>query len=210
MTHLTVVPRTAPLPRVLPHTAEEVADAIIRDEYMVQQLRGCIELWCQWRDIPYDAETPLLQIGRDYTTSDYWMREIDELSENCPYVDNSSLEIFNLMEDGYITEQEAGDRILLLSEALLPTVMDDYRMWLPRHSCFTSVLFQLELAQKLHPHKNWKVVLAESCLHAFVMDEETYEIFDLLIDEYSRTHHKVGHVFDTPADYIEAAEFIND
>jgi hypothetical protein len=146
-----------------------------------------------------------MQIGRAYSTSDYWEREKDDLLEEHPEVEAQVADLFDWVEQGLLSEQEAYERFDVLTEPLLPTILEDWRMWLPRASCYTSAIFVQDVARELMPDREWKLVVSEADLHAFVYSEETDEIFDMLLSELSGRHHTVAKVFeeaDEYADYI--------
>jgi hypothetical protein len=187
--------------KVLQHDSAALASTILGSDRLIAKHREVIKLWCDWRGIKHDPKSQLLQIGRTYTTSDFWESEKDALLEDDPELEDKVAELFEMMEDSLITEDECFQRIDLLTEPLLPTILDDWRMWLPRASCYTSALFALDVAEELYPDRKWSLTLSENDLHAFVYCEETDEAFDLLL-EYTKSHHSVGRVFREAMDYV--------
>ena len=191
---------------VLYNDAPEIAARILGDDYLLWSLRECISLWCDWRGLKFDPQTPILQIGRSYTTSDFWESAKTTLLETNETVSDEVDHLAALMDEGLLPPDEVFERIDTLTEALLPTVLEDEMAWLPRHSCYTSVLFQHELASIIHPDKTWKICLSHQDAHAFAYCEESNEIFDMLIPEYTPTHHSTERIFDTPEEYLKAIE----
>jgi hypothetical protein len=110
--------------------------------------------------------------------------------------------LVEMLEDDLITEDECFQRIDLLTEPLLPTILEDWRMWLPRASCYTSALFAFDVAKEMYPDQTWSLVLSDNDYHAFVYCEATDEAFDLLLEQ-TDGHHSIGRLFTDPMDYVE-------
>lgn len=193
--------------KLIPLDAANIATVILSSDYLVTKHREVLDLWCGWRGIQKQPETSLLQPSRYLTTSDYWLNEQDAALAANPEVEAQVAELSQWFEDGLIPEEDFYLRCDVLMEPLLPTVLDDVRMWLPRHSCYTSALWERDVAMAVYPDRQWKLVIAQDDLHGFVYSEDTDEIFDLLLTELSGKHHTLAKVFDDPADYVQ---YLND